>query len=100
VTDLRGETTTVLDPASLLDVDTDTLLTDGGQRRNRIVVLDGEALGTESSTGWLVSAVEEVRAVADDTLDTSAVADSDFLRGFLKRGDDFTLWLDPHELTA
>ena len=49
---------------------------------------------------WLVSAVEEVREVAADALDTSAVVDSEFLRGFLKHDAEFTLWLDPHELTA
>ena len=102
VTDLRGETTTILDPSELLDVDTDALLTDGGETRKRIVVLDADALGTESATGWLVSEVHEVSAVARDALDTRTITDSEFLRGFLKDdGDDeFTIWLDPHELTA
>ncbi|MFC7043936.1 chemotaxis protein CheW [Halonotius sp. GCM10025705] len=102
VTDLRGETTTILDPSTLLDVDTEALLTDGGKTRNRIVVLDSDALGTESPTGWLVSEVRQVSEVAKDALDTESVTDSEFLQGFLKpdNEDSFTLWLDPNMLTA
>ena len=102
VTDLRGETTTIIDPSELLEVDTEAMLTDGGETRNRVVVLDADSLGTDSSMGWLVSTVNEVREVATDAIETGTVTDSDLLRGFLKdEGDDeFTIWLDTHELTA
>jgi len=102
VTDLRGQTTTILNPSDLLDIETDDLLTDGGQTHSRIIVLDADALDTESPTGWLVSGVREVSAVAHEALDTESTTDSPFLRGFLKddSDDEFTLWLDPHELTA
>jgi len=100
VTDLRGQTTTVVDPSALLDVETETLVTDGGQTTNRIVVLDSEALGTDAATGWLVSAVTDVSAVEDHHVDTDSTADNDLLRGFLKDDDGFTLWLDPHAFIA
>ncbi len=102
VTDLRGETTTIIDPSELLEVDTEAMLTDGGETRNRVVVLDADSLGTDSSMGWLVSTVNEVREVATDAIETGTVTDSDLLRGFLKDEDDdeFTIWLDTHELTA
>lgn len=102
VTDLRGETTTIIDPSELLEVDTEAMLTDGGEARNRVVVLDADSLGTDSSMGWLVSTVNEVREVATDAIETGTVTDSDLLRGFLKDEDDdeFTIWLDTHELTA
>ena len=102
VTDLRGETTTIIDPSTLLEVDTGQLLTDGGEATERIIVLDADALGTESPVGWLVEEVRAVNEVASDTLDTSSVTENRFLRGFLKddADDNFTLWLDPHELTA
>lgn len=100
VTDLRGQTTTVVDPSELLDVDTEELLTDGGRAKNRIVVLDSEALGTDSTTGWLVSAVTDVTTVDDREIDTEATADNELLRGFLKDDDGFTLWVDPQEFTA
>jgi len=100
VTDLRGQTTTVVDPSELLDVDTEQLVTDGGRATNRIVVLDSEALGTDSSTGWLVSAVTDVTTVDESAVDTSATADNDLLGGVLKNDDGFRLWVDPHAFTA
>lgn len=101
VTDLRGETTTILDPTKVLSVETEGLVTDGGKARNRIVVLDEAAVDLDSPTGWLVSDVRTVTDVSETELDTESAADSDFLRGFLKdsKDDHFTLWLDPHKLT-
>ncbi len=95
VTDLRGQTTTVVDPSELLAVDTGELLTDGGRATNRIIVLDSDALGTESATGWLVSAVTDVTEVEDGEVDAETTAENDLLRGFLKDDDGFTLWVDP-----
>lgn len=102
VTDLRGETTTIIDPTKMLSVETEELVTDGGKARNRIVVLDEETVDVESPTAWLVSDVEEVTKVNDAELDAESAADSDFLRGFVKdeEDDQFTIWLDPHKLTA
>jgi purine-binding chemotaxis protein CheW len=102
VTDLRGETTTIIDPSKLLSVDTEGLVTDGGKARNRIVVLDEETVSADSPTGWLVSDVREVNDISESAIDAESAADSDFLRGFLKddEADHFTLWLDPHKLTA
>lgn len=102
VTDLRGKTTTIIDPTKLLSVDTEGLVTDGGKARHRIVVLDDDTVDADSPTGWLVSDVREVNAVAESAIDAESAAESEFLRGFLKDGDDdqFTLWLDPHELTV
>ncbi|WP_338739579.1 chemotaxis protein CheW [Haloplanus salilacus] len=95
ITSLRGQTTTVVDPTAVLDVDMDALRTDGGQAQHRIVVLDSEALGTESTIGWLGSGVQEVTHVADESLDTESIGDSDLLRGLIKDDDGFTVWLDP-----
>lgn len=102
VTDLRGETTTIINPSRLLSVETEGLVTDGGEAKNRIIVLDAETLDADSPTGWLVSDVREVNRVLEDDLDTEAASDSKFLRGLLKDNSDdsFTLWLNPHELTA
>jgi purine-binding chemotaxis protein CheW len=100
VTDLRGQTTTVVDPSVLLNVDTDELVTDGGRAKNRIIVLDSEALGIDSATSWLVSAVNDVREIGDGEIDTEGTTDNDLLRGFLKDDAGFTLWIDPREFTA
>jgi purine-binding chemotaxis protein CheW len=100
ITDLRGEVTTIINPASVLDVDPEDLLTDGGQAQNRIIVLDSDSLGMESAMGWLVSEVDEVTTVADETLDAGSIGDTQFLHGLIKDDDGFTLWLDPEEFTV
>jgi len=64
------------------------------------VVLDSDAAGTESPTGWLVSEVNEVTNVSGDTLDAETISDTDLLNGIIKDDGEFTLWLDPHEFTA
>lgn len=100
ITDLRGETTTIVNPADLLNVDAEALLTDGGRTQSRIIVLDSETLETETETGWLVSDANEVTEVSSEVLDAESVGDSDLLRGLIKDDDGFTLWLDPREFTA
>lgn len=67
---------------------------------DRIVVLNSEPLGMESPTGWLVSDVNEVREVDEETLDAENVGDTDHLRGLLKDDKGFTLWLEPDKFTA
>ena len=101
VADLRGKTTTILDPRKVLSVQTQGLLTDGCETGNRIIVLDKEVLDIESPTGWLVSDVREVNAVSASGIDEEAVADSDCIRGLLKSDTDdrFTIWLEPQKLT-
>lgn len=100
ITDLRGQTTTIVNPAALLDVDTGELLTDGGQTQHRIIVLDSDRLDTESALGWCVSDVAEVTDVADETLDAENVGDSSLMHGLIKNDDGFTLWLNPEEFTV
>ncbi|MEF8782064.1 MAG: chemotaxis protein CheW [Haloarculaceae archaeon] len=39
ITDLRGQTTTVVDPATVMDISSDQLHTDGGYATSRIIVL-------------------------------------------------------------
>lgn len=100
ITNLRGQTTTIVDPCERLDVNTNELLTDGGETDSRIVVLDSETVGTDSPTGWLVSDVHEVTEVEQEAMDATGVGDTDLLRGLIKDDDGFTLWLDPQEFTA
>lgn len=100
VMDLRGETTTIINPFELLGTETEGLVTDGGHTDHRIVVLDSEALGADSPTGWLVSNVHDVRTVSQELLDTEAIGDSDLLRGLLSDEEGFTLWVNPTRLLA
>jgi purine-binding chemotaxis protein CheW len=84
VVDLRGETTTVVDPRVRLGVD-------GTPDGKRIVVLsDHEA------TGLLVDDVHEVESADPDTVDESAASET--TRGVIRRDDRFVVWVKPDEL--
>lgn len=100
VTDLWGQTTTIVNSCDRLNVEADELLTDGGQSRNRIIVLDSDAVGSDTPTGWLVSAVHEVTSVSEETLGADSVDDTDLMHGLISDDESFTLWLDPHEFTT
>jgi len=84
VVDLRGETTTVVDPRVRLDVA-------GEPDGKRIVVLS-----EHDATGLLVDDVHEVASVTEEELDDSA--ESETTRGVLRRDDRFVVWVDPDSL--
>jgi len=84
--DLRGETTTILDPARLLDV--------AGERSGEQVVVLDDA----DRRGWLVDRVHRVRGLRDVTVDT--VPESPLINGVVSDGDRFTVWVDPDTVTG
>jgi purine-binding chemotaxis protein CheW len=100
VMDLRGETTTIVNPFTLFGTDTDALVTDGGLTESRIIVLDSESVGAESPVGWLVSEVHTVKTISTELLETDAIGENTLLRGVLSDDDGFTLWVKPHGLLA
>ncbi len=100
ITDLRGQTTTIVDPAELLDISHEDIRPDGGQTDNRIIVLDSSTIETETEVGWLVRDVHEVTEITEETLDTESIKNSELFRGLLTDGDEFTIWLDPDEFAA
>lgn len=104
VTDLRGRTTTIINLSRILDgedLDHGNVGHEGGNIRNRIVILDPESAETDGAVGWLVSDVREVRHVSQDALETEAVSDTDEFRGILRDDEDgFVLWVNPHELAV
>jgi purine-binding chemotaxis protein CheW len=88
VMDLRGKTTTIIDPKTLFDID------EGGER-SRIVVFDDDQLGDDQSIGWIVDEVDQVTDVDASEVESSPVEDDDGLRGVIKRDDEFVIWVNP-----
>ncbi|AHG03730.1 purine-binding chemotaxis protein cheW2 [Halobacterium sp. DL1] len=84
VVDLRGETTTVVDPRVNLEVD-------GEPDGQRIVVLSDH-----DATGLLVDNVHEVESVSEAELDDSAASET--TRGVVRREDRFVVWVEPNAL--
>jgi len=85
VMDLRGSTTTIIDPAVVLDI-SDT------RHHQQVVVFDGE-----ERLGWLVDSVERVSGFRDGTVDTGP--ESPYLNGVISDEGAFTIWIDPEAVT-
>ncbi len=101
--DLRGQTTTVVNPYKLLEmdgVDPSELMADGGTTKSRVIMLEPDIVDGDGTVGWLVSDVSQVTEISTDTLEAQGITDTDMFRGVIKDEDGFTIWLDPHELTA
>lgn len=88
VTDLRGETTTVIDPRFLFDIEAD-------RETNHIIVFDSEAIESGSSLGWQIDAVHRVSDVASEEIDESSMAETERVKGLLNRDDGFVVWVTP-----
>ncbi|MDR5656864.1 chemotaxis protein CheW [Halodesulfurarchaeum sp. HSR-GB] len=84
VVDLRGETTTIVDPTVALDLDATT----SGQR---IVVL-----ADEDGTGLLIDDVHQVLSVTSAGVDEST--SSATTRGVIRVDDRFVVWVEPSAL--
>ena len=86
VMDLRGRTTSIVDPKSVFGI-----ADDGAQQR--IIVFDPEIIEDQSAAGWLQIADEQVD-------DSPAETDDGSVRGVVKRDDDFVIWVDPRVVHA
>lgn len=78
---LRGETTTVLDPAKLLDIP-------GVQSTDQVIIFDGE-----DRVGWLVSRVNRVTDLHDVAVEPAP--DSGLVSGLISDGEEFVIWVEP-----
>lgn len=84
VVDLRGETTTVVDPTVRLDVD-------GSGEGRRIIVLSGF-----EGKGLLIDDVHQVQEVDPADVDTTNASET--TRGVIRRDDRFVIWIEPDAL--
>ena len=89
VMDLRGRTTSIIDPKVVFGIGEE-----GEQRR--IVVYDPEIIEDQGAAGWLVDEVDQVVKIDRSDVDTSPTDGDDAINGVVKRGDDeFVIWVDP-----
>lgn len=93
VMDLRGKTTTIIDPKVVFGIDEE------GDRK-RIVVFDQERTTDGKSIGWIVDEVEQVVDVDAGDVESSPVDDDEAVRGVIKRDDDFVIWVRPTVVDA
>ena len=88
VMDLRGRTTSIVDPKVVFGID------DDGEER-RIIVFDPAIVDDQGAAGWVVDEVFQVVQVDSDEVDDSPSQDQEAIRGVVKRDDDFVIWVDP-----
>ena len=88
VMDLRGRTTTIVDPKTLFGIDEDG-------RRGRIVVFDDDQVDESGTVGWMVDEVFQVRDIAPEDVDVGTTADDAGVNGIVKSDDRFVVWVTP-----
>ena len=88
VIDLRGETTTILDPKVIFDIEAD-------EEEDHIVVFDSDELDSDAVLGWQIDSVHQVVDVAPDEIERSPVEDRDGVHGLVNRDDGFVIWISP-----
>lgn len=89
VMDLRGRTTSIIDPKTVFGID-------GGGEERRIIVYDPDLIEGQKAAGWLVDGVEQVVRIDDANVDEAPNADDDAVNGVIKRDEEeFVIWVDP-----
>jgi len=93
VMDLRGNTTTIVDPKVVFGID------DDGSRK-RIIVFDPERTADGKSVGWIVDEVDQVVEVDRDDIESSPADEDEAVKGVIKRDGDFVIWVRPTVVDA
>lgn len=84
VMDLRGETTTIIDPNNVLNTGVETT-------GDRVIIFESE--DQKRPVGWLVDRVHAVIEVSDD--DIEPVSDETTVRGVIRSDERFVIWVRP-----
>ena len=93
VMDLRGRTTSIVNPKTVFG-----LGGDAGEA-TRIIVYDPEIVQDQGAAGWLVDEVNQVVQVDYADVDGSPAQDREAIKGVIKKGDgNFVIWVDPEKV--
>ncbi len=93
VMDLRGRTTTIVNPNTVFNSGQDGV-------QNRIIVLDPDVVDDDTTTGWIVDEVYQVRTVTREMIDEGTTANDENVKGIVKTDDKFVVWVSPDIATA
>lgn len=90
VMDLRGKTTTILNPKIIFNVEqTDDL------ESNFVIVFNEES---NTSKGWEVDEVYNVTTISTEDIDTNITKDQDNVNGIIQLDDSFVIFVEPKHL--
>lgn len=87
VMDLRGRTTSIIDPKTVFEIDSH-----GDEKR--IIVFDPEAIDTQGAIGWVVDEVYQVTTIDPNAVDESPL-ENEAICGIVKHEDTFVIWVSP-----
>ncbi len=88
VMDLRGRTTSIVDPKTLLNVGADA-------EARRIVIFDADSFEDDAAVGWLVDAVHQVDRVSMADVEDPPMDRGEFIKGIVRREEDLVVWVTP-----
>jgi purine-binding chemotaxis protein CheW len=88
VMDLRGRTTSIINPKTVFNIDQEGA-------RNRIIVFDPDAIGDQGTIGWIVDEVYQVSDITPDDVDETTTANDENVHGIVKGDEEFVVWVDP-----
>ena len=88
VMDLRGRTTSIINPKALLSI------TEQSESK-RIVIFDPGKFEDEAAVGWVVDEVYQVIRVSMDDIEDSPLDDGGPIEGIIKREDGLVMWISP-----
>jgi len=88
VMDLRGRTTSIINPKTVFDIDHDG-------ERNRIIVFDPDSIGDQGTIGWIVDEVYQVTNITAEDVDETTTTNDENVHGIVKGDDKFVVWVDP-----
>lgn len=90
VMDLRGTTTTIVNPKVVLGLG-------GDASGNRIIVFESSNEG-KRNVGWVIDGVKQVIKVAKGELDDSVEGES--VHGIIRQDEGFVIWVDPTQINT
>lgn len=94
VMDLRGRTTSIVNPKALLNLDT------GEGESKRIVIFDSSKFEDDAAVGWLVDEVYQVVRVTMDEIEEPPLEKDDSIEGVIKRDGELVIWISPVDAVA
>jgi purine-binding chemotaxis protein CheW len=88
VMDLRGRTTSIVNPKSLLNVR-------GESESKRIIIFDSGQFDDDAAIGWVVDEVYQVVRVSMDDVEEPPLDNDEAIQGIIKLDDELVIWISP-----
>jgi purine-binding chemotaxis protein CheW len=86
--DLRGRTTSIVNPKSLLNIREDS-------EAKRIIIFDSGGFDDDAAIGWVVDEVYQVVRVSMNDVEKPPLDNDPSIEGIIKRDGELVIWISP-----